>query len=187
MVRRFSVGLGCLNDAIVNDEDVLTFARRWLGSDEICLRGASCSVRYPGFTDGTGRHTDGFSLLPNSGADRSHAQLKFWYYLSDVGPGMAPISFWPTDLQSSSSNVLGPEESFQAPAGSLAMFSIITNHSRSNFVQPEGDSQLNNHLWISGVRHWMPDAFDMSCQCTCPALACPDPTAELAAVANPTQ
>jgi hypothetical protein len=31
-----------------------------------------------------------------SGADRGHNQLKFWYYLSNVGPGMAPISFWPT-------------------------------------------------------------------------------------------
>ena len=82
-------------------------------------RGAGCSVRYPGFTDGTGRHTDGFSLLPASGTERAHNQLKFWYYLSDVGPGMAPISFWPTQWSDDGPSVCGPEESFQAPAGSL--------------------------------------------------------------------
>jgi hypothetical protein len=68
-----------LNNAIVEDTDVHSLARRWLCSEQICCRGASVSVRYPGFTDGTGRHTDGFSLLPTAGADRSHAQLKFWY------------------------------------------------------------------------------------------------------------
>ena len=110
---------GCLNDAIVDDPAVHALARRWLGTPEICLRGAGCSVRYPGFTDGTGRHTDGFSLLPASGTDRAHNQLKFWYYLSDVGPGMAPISFWPTQWSDDGPSVCGPEESFQAPAGSL--------------------------------------------------------------------
>ena len=128
-----------LNNAIVDDPDVHALARRWLCGDQICCRGASVSVRYPGFTDGTGRHTDGFSLLPTVGADRSHAQLKFWYYPFDVGPGQAPISFWPTKLTEEGPLVCGGEESFEAEAGSLAVFTIFTYHSRSNFTATDGE------------------------------------------------
>ena len=81
-----------LNNAIVDDPDVHSLARRWLGSENICCRGASASVRYPGFTDSTGRHTDGFSLLPTAGADRSHAQLKFWCGSGTMHPTVLTLS-----------------------------------------------------------------------------------------------
>ena len=53
----------CLNQAIVAP-DTIALAQRWLGTTQICMRGSACSVRYPGFVETTGRHVDGFSLLP---------------------------------------------------------------------------------------------------------------------------
>ena len=37
------------------DPDAIALAKRWLGTDQICMRGSACSIRYPGFVDGTGR------------------------------------------------------------------------------------------------------------------------------------
>ena len=66
----------CFNEAIVN-ADTIILSQRWLGTEKICMRGSSCSVRYPGFIGGTGRHLDGFSLLPTRAAERGCHQLKF--------------------------------------------------------------------------------------------------------------
>ena len=143
----------CLNQTIV-DPDTIALAKRWLGTTKICMRGSACSVRYPGFVETTGRHVDGFSLLPTVRASRDHNQLKFWYYLSDVEPEMAPTSFWPTQWGDDGPRVVGDKHTFTGPAGSLAIFSIFTNHSRSNFIQTSGERYVLTVRWGRRDHPW---------------------------------
>ena len=143
----------CLNQAIV-DPDTIALAKRWLGTGQICMRGSGCSVRYPGFVDSTGRHLDGFSLLQTQKANRGHNQLKFWYYLSDVEPEMAPTSFWPTQWGDDGPRVVGDEHKVTGPAGSLAVFSIFTYHSRNDFTQTSGERYVFTVRWGRRDHPW---------------------------------
>ena len=74
------------------------------------MKGSSCSVRYPGFIGGKGRHLDGSLLLTNRTAERGHHQLKFWYYLFDIDIAMAPTSFWPTRWTEEGPQIFGDEQ-----------------------------------------------------------------------------
>ncbi len=143
----------CFNQAIV-DPNTIALAQRWLGTEEICMRGSSCSVRYPGFVDGTGQHLDGFSLLPTRSANRSHHQLKFWYYLSDVDVDMAPTSFWPTQWTNEGPQVIGDEHKVTGPAGSLIVFCISTFHSRNHFTQTSGERYVFTVRWGRRDHSW---------------------------------
>ena len=143
----------CLNQAIVAP-DTIALAKRWLETEQICMRGSGCSIRYPGFVDGTGRHVDGFSLLPTNRANRRHNQLKFWYYLSDVEPDTAPTSFWPTQWSEDGPHVVGDEHKITGPAGSLIVFSIFTYHSRNNFTQTSGERYVLTVRWGRRDHSW---------------------------------
>ncbi|MBB17513.1 hypothetical protein CMK22_19785 [Candidatus Poribacteria bacterium] len=143
----------CLNQIIVAP-DTIALAKRWLETEQICMRGSGCSVRYPGFVDGTGRHVDGFSLLPTNRASRRHNQLKFWYYLSDVESEMAPTSFWPTQWDEDGPHVVGDEQKITGPAGSLVVFSIFTYHSRNDFIQTNGERYVFTVRWGRRDHPW---------------------------------
>ena len=143
----------CLNHAIV-DPDTISLAKRWLGTEQIRMRGSGCSVRYPGFVDSTGRHVDGFSLLPIKSANRNHNHLKFWYYLSDVESEMAPTSFWPTQWDEDGPHVVGDEQKITGSAGSLVVFSILTYHSRNNFTQTNGERYVLTVRWGRHDHPW---------------------------------
>ena len=143
----------CLNQAMM-DPDAIALAKRWLGTDQICMRGSACSIRYPGFVDGTGRHVDGFSMLPTKNTNRGYNHLKFWYYLSEVELDTAPTSFWPTQWGEQGPYVVGGEQKVTGVAGSLIVFSIFTYHSRNNFTRPHGERYVFTVRWGRRDHPW---------------------------------
>ena len=122
------------------------------------MKGSSCSVRYPGFIGGKGRHLDGFSLLPNRTAERGHHQLKFWYYLFDIDIdidiAMAPISFWPTRWTEEGPQIFGDEQKVIGTAGTLIVFCISTSHSRNHFTKTNGGRDVFSVCWGRSDHHW---------------------------------
>ena len=144
-----------LNDSIV-DHEVIDFAARWFGTDDIRYKSGGTLVRYGPEAEPAALspdepppekdcHIDNFSLLPAT-EDRTHKLLFFWYILSDCdeagnptrvrGHGEVPDPAV-EDVDEDGVPIrphdvtgvvrAGKDVEFVAPAGSLAIF---TNHSK---------------------------------------------------------
>ena len=147
-----------LNHAIVNDPEAISFAARWLGTEDLHYRPGLGLASYPGFDTSDSGHIDNGnnSLLPPAPHDRRHSQLVFWFYLSDVDEGCGPTLFWPTEISEEEGPVRRSQdpEAFVGKAGSLCIFTNYTFHAASPFTNKQGERYVWKHAWGRADYHW---------------------------------
>ncbi len=127
-VRRSRYPAHVLNASILNEECV-TFAKRWCGTDDVRYRSGGTLVRYgdPEVDTGTVTsplatvppvekdcHVDNFSLLPPT-EDRRHKQIFFWFLLNDCDDKGNPTRFYPSRARGIEPVVIGEDVDDDGP------------------------------------------------------------------------
>jgi hypothetical protein len=141
-----------LNELIV-DPQIVAFARRVLGTEEIQYRAGMSLARYPGFTlGGDGWHIDNGnnSLLPLTESDPAYAQLTVWWHFEDVDADQAPIYLIPKKYGNDTSKA----EPATVPGGSLLLFNNYLWHSASDYQRADGQRYSLGYMFGRADHPW---------------------------------